>query len=122
MGARKKKSKARKAATATEPRVNKTQFVLNLPEQMSARDVVEEGKKQGITLSEKYVYVIRSNARKPGAAVGVGRGRGRAAAAGAPSRAAAGPLEAQLRSAIAELGLARARQVFKDVESAFGSR
>jgi hypothetical protein len=108
---RKKSASARKKTGFV---TNKSAFVRSLPRDMPAKTVVEEGKKQGISLSEKYVYVIRSNSKAKGSA---GPRAGRAAAAGA-SRKDAG-LEAQLRSTIAELGLARARQVFASVEAAF---
>lgn len=80
---------------------------------MPAKKVVEEGKKRGITLSEKYVYVIRSNSKAKAS-----KSRGTRGGAGA-SRGDNSSLEARLRNTIAELGLARARQVFASVEAAF---
>jgi hypothetical protein len=102
---------------------------------MPAKDVVAKGAAQGMKLSEKYVYNIRSSnrgkkgprrgpGRPPKAARGrppkigrratrtVGRGRGRPRAGG--------DLDQQLRATIAELGLARSRAVFEEVAAAFG--
>ena len=44
--------------------VNKSAFVRSLSNKLSAKDVIERAKKQGLTLNEKYVYVVRSNARR----------------------------------------------------------
>ena len=49
---------------AAKPKQNKSAFVRNLPPKMPAKEVVARAKKAGITLSEKYVYVIRSNSHK----------------------------------------------------------
>lgn len=84
----------------------KTAFVLSLPTDTPASEVVERAKKRGIKLSRAYVHVIRSNARK--ARNGVKRGRARG-----------GSAESALRLAIAQLGLTRARQVLAEVERAF---
>jgi hypothetical protein len=95
------------------PKINKSEFIRSMPD-APAREVVEAGAKKGVKLSEKYVHVIRSadKARaRVGKAVGGGkRGRGRGASSGS---------EAELRRAIAELGLTRARQVLGEVEAAF---
>jgi hypothetical protein len=53
--AAKKKSKA-----VGKAQVNKTQFVLDLPRELSAKDVVVKAKESGLKLSEAYVYKIRS--------------------------------------------------------------
>jgi hypothetical protein len=67
---------------------NKTKFVLGLPRDMSAKQVVAEGKKQGIVLSEAHVYKIRSTAKTKGVSAPVGK-RGRAAKAPAGKASAA---------------------------------
>ncbi len=47
--------------------LTKTAFVKSFPSSMPAKMVVEKAKKAGMTISDKYVYVVRSNARrKPG--------------------------------------------------------
>jgi hypothetical protein len=86
-----------------------------MPRDMRAKDVVAAALKKGIKgLSERYVYIIRSadkaRARDGKPALGRGR-RGR--------RGTAGGSEAQLRRAIAELGLAASREILRQVEAAF---
>lgn len=56
---------------------NKSAFVRNLPGDMSAKDVVAKAKAQGITLTENYVYTIRSAAKNKAKKGGTGRGPGR---------------------------------------------
>jgi len=57
---------AKKKKTATKTYGNKTKFVLGLPREMSAKQVVDEAKKQGITITEAHVYKIRSTAKAKG--------------------------------------------------------
>jgi len=95
--------------------MTKSDFVRSLPGNTPAKDVVERAAKQGMKISEKYVYVIRSNDKAHAA----GGGRGRRGGRGRKVRAGGGGGESQLRRAIAELGLARARQLFHEVEAAF---
>jgi hypothetical protein len=78
-----------------------------------AKEIVALAKKKGIKLSGRYVYVIRSSdkvraGRKAGARRDVRILRGN------------GTSESALRTAIAELGLARARVVMAEVEKVFG--
>jgi hypothetical protein len=100
----------------------KTKFVLRRPK-LSAQEVVAAAKEQGIPLTAGHVYNIRSQARRRNA-------EGKPSRAGAstlprrkPGRPPAAPkdLEAQLRNAIAQVGLARAREVLEEVERAFGA-
>jgi hypothetical protein len=56
---------------------NKSAFVRSLPGDMSAKDVVSKAKAQGITLTENYVYTIRSAAKTKAKKGGTGRGPGR---------------------------------------------
>jgi len=75
---------AKKKKTTTKPYGNKTKFVLGLARDLSAKEVVEEAKKNGITITEAHVYKIRSTAKAKGkgptkAERGAGRG-GRGAA------------------------------------------
>lgn len=90
--------------------VNKSEFVRQMPPGTPAKDVVAAAKKQGIKLTERYVYVIRSSDK---AKAKRGKGPGRVAGR------RGGDAETALRSAIAELGLSRARQVMAEVERAF---
>lgn len=75
---------AKKKKTTTKPYGNKTKFVLGLARDLSAKEVVEEAKKNGITITEAHVYKIRSTAKAKGkgpAKAERGAGRGRAAKA-----------------------------------------
>jgi hypothetical protein len=95
--------------------MSKTAFVLGLPADMPAKDVVVEATKKGIKLTDRYVYVIRSNAN----ANARGGWKSRVTKRGRGRRGSSAGVEAELRRAIAELGLARAREVLAQVESAF---
>lgn len=107
---------------------SKTAFILGLPGDMPAKDVVAKAAAAGIKVGEKYVYNIRSSNRGRPAKAKRGPGRPRKAAVargrrrgpGRP-RAANGDLESRLRAAIAELGLARSRAVLDEVAATFGA-
>ncbi len=130
MATAKKKATTKKAKAATRKggRGTKAAFVRSMPADMPAKQVVEQAAKQGVKLSENHVYAVRSAAKKPARTAtkatvkksspkrsaplkspGVGTSRGTKPAS----------LESQLRRAIGELGLARAREVFAEVERAF---
>jgi hypothetical protein len=99
--------------------VNKSAFVRSMPTSMSARDVVEKGAAQGITLSEKYVYNIRAKAKAAGN-VGAGPGRpGRRP--GRPAKgagAASGSAEERLVDLALEVGLAKAEGLLARLRTA----
>ncbi|MDB4976350.1 MAG: hypothetical protein JWN48_4691 [Myxococcaceae bacterium] len=57
---------AKKKKTTTKPYGNKTKFVLGLSRDLSAKEVVAEAKKNGITITEAHVYKIRSTAKAKG--------------------------------------------------------
>jgi hypothetical protein len=84
---------------------------------MSARDVVEAAAAHGLKISVNHVYNLRNPVAKQSAAMqnsdsGLGRKRG----VGRPRlRVDVAVLERQLRSAIAELGLKRAREIFDTI-------
>ncbi len=54
---------------------NKTAFVKSLPQTMSAKEVVARGKREGLALTEMYIYSIRSRSRANGDAPKRGPGR-----------------------------------------------
>lgn len=102
----------------------KADFIRSQPESMSAKEIVEAAAKQGIKISVNHVYNLRTAAAKKG-----DTGKGAAMLApkrgvGRPPRAAAGgtDVERQLRAAIAEVGLQRAREIFEAVAVAFRGR
>jgi hypothetical protein len=103
----------------------KAEFIRDQPESMSAKEIVEAAAKQGIKISVNHVYNLRTAAAKKGEG---GKGSGFAAPAkrgvGRPRANAAGgtDVERQLRAAIAEVGLQRAREIFEAVAVAFRGR
>jgi hypothetical protein len=81
-------AKAKKSTAAKSPYGTKTAFVMGLPREMSAREVVAKGKAQGIKLSEAHVYKIRSTSKSPSAKKGA-KGPAAKKAAKAPAKKAA---------------------------------
>ncbi len=73
---------AKKKKTTTKPYGNKTKFVLGLARDLSAKQVVDEAKKNGITITEAHVYKIRSTAKTKGKASKATKGRRGAQSAG----------------------------------------
>ena len=60
---------------------SKTQFVMSLPHEVSAKDVVARAKAKGLALTEAHVYKIRSTNKSKGA-------KGKSAAKKAPAKKA----------------------------------
>ena len=95
---------------------------------MNAKALVEAARKAGLKVTVNHVYNIRAAGKKESAFTpprsvpapstnrpsASRRGRGPASA---PTASAA--LQAQLRRAIAEVGVQRAREIFDSVESVF---
>jgi hypothetical protein len=103
----------------------KADFIRNQPESMSAKDIVDAAAKQGLKISVNHVYNLRTAAAKKSdepmsVAAAPKRGPGRPRAA-APSGSSSN-VEQQLRAAIAEVGLQRAREIFDAVTAAFRGR
>ncbi len=101
-----------------------SEFVRSLSSSTPAKDVVAAGAAKGLKFSANLVYAVRRTGKKRGAAKrGPGRPPGRRVGLGRPRGArggsAASNLEASLRTAIAMLGLERARQILAEVEAAF---
>lgn len=107
----------------------KAEYIRSQPESMSAKEVVEAAKKVGLKVTVNHVYNIRAAAKKEGAFAPprsvpassmnqpAASRRGRKPASSTLTANTA--LEAQLRRAIAEVGLQRAREIFESVESVF---
>jgi hypothetical protein len=100
--------------------LNKAAFVRGLPAATPAKEVVVQGKKQGISLTESYVYNVRGAAKK--------KRKGNAAKKLAASRSLAGAgsdwsspsapkhdltVESLLLAVGAEIGLAQAVEVLR---------
>lgn len=108
---KKPKKKPVKAKRKVSKFSSKSELIRSLPK-APAKKVVEAGKRAGFKFTERYVYAIRSNAKRKGKAK---NGRRRSAAR-QPSLSST----SQLRKLIAEAGLAEARKALSDVEAAFG--
>jgi hypothetical protein len=96
----------------------KSEFVRSLDRSLSAAEVVALADKRGLRLTPAFVYNIRSaetRASKVRPAVKSSRRAPRVSATG-------GSPEAQLRAAIAQIGLARAREILEEVEDTFAGR
>lgn len=134
----------------TLPRGAKTAFVLSLPADMPASEVVEKAAKKGIELTPGHVYNIRSSQKAQAPGMGLAAPSIGGLAPGEritrrnvnprelDSRLLDGPSmtqgqprdtipslaldlspEATLRSIVAEIGLARAREIMSEIEKAF---
>lgn len=90
----------------------KSDFVRSLDPSIPAAEVVAMAEKKGIKLTTGLVYNIRSSANA--AAKNSGKGKAKARLEYKP-----GSPEARLRAAIAEIGLAKARQILEEVEATF---
>jgi hypothetical protein len=119
--ARKKAAKSSSTSSAAKPQ-SKTAFVLSQPAGLSAKEVSAKAKAAGLTITEAYVYTIRSSAknkagmprRKPGRPKGSKNQpklRGRLAAAGSSLKHA----EAQLLEWILEHGTPAVQQMVANV-------
>jgi hypothetical protein len=94
----------------------KSEFVRSLDRSLSAADVVALAEKKGLRLTPAFVYNIRSaEAKRAPAPRSANRQSRRPATNGASSSSP----EALLRAAIAQIGLARARQILEEVEETF---
>src|SRR5438874_8006640 len=105
-------------------KVNKTAFVLNLPTSMSAKEVIDKGKAQGIKLTDRYVYSIRSKAKVRGGQPPRRRGRPpknaalvQALSAGPGRKPASATQEAQFLNMALDLGLARAENLLTSLRA-----
>jgi hypothetical protein len=87
----------------------KSEFVRSLDRGLSAAEVIALAEKRGLRLTPAFVYNIRSAQASRGVPV-------RPHKNGSLSK---GSAEAQLRAAIAQIGLARARQILDEVERTF---
>ena len=117
----KKKGASKKASTKPEFGA-KSEFIRSMPREMPAKDVVEAAQKKGLTLTDNLVYAVRASSKNASTKAGISSKKETSpkTKAGKGSRTApASSLESDLRRCIAELGLARARAIFADVEKAF---
>jgi hypothetical protein len=97
----------------------KSEFVRSLDRSLSAAEVVALAEKKGLRLTPAFVYNIRSaEATRSERARVTSKGQRRPRVNGSLT----GSPEAVLRAAIAQIGLARARQILEEVEDTFAGR
>jgi hypothetical protein len=90
----------RKGATS------KRAFVLSLPADMPAKEVVERAAKAGMKLKDTYVYVVRSNSKQ----------RKASPAKRGAARGSAGSAETEFRRLAIELGLGKSKELLQQTE------
>jgi len=104
------KAAAGKGAGRGRGGVNKSAFIREQPPTMSAKDVVEAAAAQGITLTEGFVYNVRSNAKSKSGPKVAGKPGRRVVSGGAL------PEESAFRKLVVALGTARAKALLAEVE------
>lgn len=122
MPKKKTSSSAKKNPAENAKSINKTAFVLELPADMSAKEVIDKGKAAGIKLTDRYVYSIRSKAKVRG---GTPARRGRPRGAGAKGIAisergasgASGALESRFFDVALDLGLSKAEALLSNLRA-----
>lgn len=96
----------------------KAAFVRSVAHDVPAKQVVAQAAKKGLKLSENYVYTIRSSSGSKAPQDKRGSKPGRKAARSSGMSAA----EAQLRDAIADLGLVAATRILEGVKATIRGR
>ncbi len=91
----------------------KSKFILQYPFDVPARQIVEEAKKHGLSITTQYVYIIRRNAKQKGVVPAGSAARSQARR----GRPAVGPsgAERRFRELALEIGLGRAEELLKDL-------
>jgi hypothetical protein len=120
MPKKKTSSPAKKNSAENSKSINKTAFVLELPADMSAKEVIDKGKAAGIKLTDRYVYSIRSKAKvRGGAPARRGRPRGTGAKGGAAGgrSGASGALESRFFDVALDLGLSKAEALLSNLRA-----
>lgn len=107
--AKRSAAKAKKHAAARP--VSKTEFVLSLPEDLPAAEVVARAAQAGLPMREKYVYNVRATHRAR---------RGASPARGGRRSVAA--LEAQFIDLALDIGFARAEELFAEIRAKLKKR
>lgn len=113
---------SKKSASKNKPaRVNKSAWIREQAPNLSAKDVVEKAKGEGIKLSLAQVYTARSTAKRQGApkrgaagAAPIKRGPGRPKLSGT----ATGDLRRQFVQLAVRIGTDEARRLLDDVSTA----
>jgi hypothetical protein len=122
-----KKSSSKPANPSKPAKPTKASFVRSIPSSVPAKEVVAKAKAAGMTLSEKHVYVIRSDAKKRSAkkkAGGASKGHAAAASTSHAPKAVShsagggggGSNETNFRKLVLALGIPKAKLLVTDVE------
>jgi hypothetical protein len=111
---------SKKSSKAKGPRVNKSAWIRSQPGTLSAKDVVEKAKAEGITLSLAQVYTARSTAKrqgepKRGAAPAVVGKRGPGRPKGSVTSAVSGDLRRQFVQIAVRIGTDEAQRLLDRV-------
>jgi hypothetical protein len=118
---KKKTSSSARKNSAENKSINKTAFVLELPADMSAKEVIDKGKAAGIKLTDRYVYSIRSKAKVRGGTPGRrGRprgARGKTTALSGRQNAGGGALESRFFDVALDLGLSKAESLLSSLRA-----
>ena len=101
------------------PTINKSAWIRSQPESMSAKEVMEKAKAEGIKISLAQVYTARSNAKKAGQRAGSKPRAPAAAGAGARARSARDD-ELEFRRLVLSIGLARAETYLNELRRSVG--
>lgn len=115
-----KKKTSKKSAAESSKSINKTAFVLELPADMSAKEVIDKGKAAGIKLTDRYVYSIRSKAKVRGGTPGRRgrpRGTGKSAVLGSGRGGSGGGLESRFFDVALDLGLSKAENLLSSLRA-----
>jgi hypothetical protein len=111
-----------KKSSSKPAKPTKASFVRAIPSSVPAKEVVAKAKAAGMTLSEKHVYVIRSDAKKRSAkkkAGGASKGHvatTSSAAKAVTQGAGGGSNETNFRKLVLALGIPKAKSLVTDVE------
>lgn len=104
--------------------MTKTAFVKSQPATLSAKEVVQKAKAAGITITDKYVYNIRSMAKTKKGATKLGRPKGsknKAPSAKTTKRgASSGDDEMAFKRLVLSIGLPKAEAYLSDLKRSVG--
>src|ERR1700689_3464393 len=113
--------KTKSSASSKPAKPTKASFVRAIPASVPAKEVVAKAKAAGMTLSEKHVYVIRSDAKKRGKKRGA-KAAPKASvghstlAAKSVSTSGGSATETTFRKLVLALGIPKSRSLVLDVE------
>lgn len=102
----------KKTKKTAAKKLSKSSLIRSMPG-APAKKIIEAGAKQGLKITERYVYAIRSNAKRARQKMMEAQPR--------PGLRKTGPDAATLRKIIAELGLRESRAVLDAVEAKFAT-